>query len=379
MKFQFLKLDLECQTTYTCHAAQPYKIDFDWLEKNPGQLFNHDINIQERQMMLQNQRASSCEQNCWYAEDQGQTSPRIYQKGYLRTHDQIMTEPEILDLTISSDCHLTCSYCCKEFSSAWRRDIATNGEYENLGQRYQLTDQDRILMKIGQPSLMSSKRYQTLLDEIARVSRHLKVLTITGGEPFLNNQLLDILERTDLAPQAVINIYTGLGVDTARMQRMIDRLADNHRVNILISAECLDQHYEFNRFGASFDRFGKNLQIIMDSGIPFCFQSTLTNLTAFGFTEFYQRYQSHKIDIAFAYQPRMQSIHVMDDPSKQHLIERFKQLPNAVSESLITSIAREPTDQERLDLASFLKNFVSRRPGLDLKIYPPTFLSWMEC
>ena len=125
-KFKFLKIDLESKTTYNCHAAAPHPIDFDWLNNNPGQLFNTDTSINERQQMLNNQRNDSCEQNCWRAEDSGAQSPRLYQGGAKRTHDQLITHPEIIDLTVGGDCNLTCSYCCKEFSSAWRRDIVNN-------------------------------------------------------------------------------------------------------------------------------------------------------------------------------------------------------------------------------------------------------------
>ena len=100
MKFRFIKIDLESKTTYTCHAAQPHDIDFTWLSDNPGQLFNTPINITERNMMLVNQRNTSCEQNCWRAEDVGAVSPRMCQGGQDKTHFEISTQPEIVDLTI---------------------------------------------------------------------------------------------------------------------------------------------------------------------------------------------------------------------------------------------------------------------------------------
>jgi hypothetical protein len=128
-KFRYLKIDFENITTYNCHAATPHQIDLNWLEKNPGQLFNTEINVAERRMMLVNQRNASCEQNCWPAEDVGASSPRLYQKSYEKTHFDVMTTPEILELTIGTDCNLSCSYCCKEYSSRWRNDILENGDY----------------------------------------------------------------------------------------------------------------------------------------------------------------------------------------------------------------------------------------------------------
>jgi hypothetical protein len=126
MKFRYIKFDLERKTTYTCHAATPHAVNFDWLEKNPGQIFNSPINIEERNQMLRNERNASCEQNCWPAEDEGAVSPRLFQGGVEKTHTDIITMPEIIDLTVGSDCNLMCLYCTKEYSSTWRNDIIRN-------------------------------------------------------------------------------------------------------------------------------------------------------------------------------------------------------------------------------------------------------------
>lgn len=381
MKFQYIKIDLESQTTATCHAAQPHKIDFAWLEKNPGDLFNHGINLEERQMMLRNERAPSCEQNCWYAEDHGQMSPRILQKGYQRTHDQVNTSPEIIDFTVGPQCNLTCSYCCKEFSSAWRKDLDDNGPYDlslQYQNRFRLTDQDRILMNISQPSLLSSSRYTLLLDEINRMSGKVKRMDVTGGEPFLNNRLIDFLNDTDIPSDSAINIYTGLGVDNRRFDRMLKQLSSNRRVQIIVSAEGIGPYLEFNRYGITWGGFQKNLQCVIDHNIKFRFQSTITNLTAFGFVDFFKLYDDKDIKINFAYQPRMQSLHVMDDQSKQHLIKQFENLPAHFYKLLADTIQPDPTDDDRLDMKNFLQEFCRRRPSLDLAIYPRSFLSWLE-
>lgn len=380
-KFRYIKIDLESQTTYTCHAAQPHKIDFDWLEHNPGQLFNHDINVRERQLMLQNERAPSCEQNCWYAEDRGQQSPRLYQQGYLRTHDQLMSTPEVIDLTVGPNCNLSCSYCCKEYSSSWRRDLSQNGPYQLLDQtdnRYQLTDGDRVLMKINQNSLVSSKRYNLLLDEIRRISKGIKHIDVTGGEPFLNNQLIEILTDIDLSPESTIDIYSGLGVDTRRLDRMISSFVSKHQIRICASAECTDRYFEFNRYGLAWHRFQENLKVISDHDIKISFHSVLTNLTAFGFGDFFDIYQDQKIVLTFAYQPRMQCLHVMDDQSKHRLVSRFESMPEHFRQPLINTIRPDPTDADRKNMALWLKQFAKRRPDLDLSIYPKTFLDWLE-
>ena len=275
MKFKYLKIDPESKTTYTCHAAKPHTVNFDWVKHNPGQLFNTPINVDERLQMLANQRNSSCEQNCWKAEDIGAVSPRLLQNGVDQTHTEPVTRPEIIDLTISPDCNLTCSYCCKEFSTAWRRDIVDNGNYniESDDGRFQATTKDRLLLKISQPELKNTQHYQDLLNEIKLAAPTLKRLIITGGEPFLDNNLLEILEHISLPPTARLEIYTGLGVTPTRFTNIINKLSMVSNLTLIVSAENTKKFLEFNRYGVQYLEFVEkiNLHKIFFTMLPVMF------------------------------------------------------------------------------------------------------------
>lgn len=380
MKFRFLKIDLESQTTYTCHAAQPHPVDFAWLSKHSGHLFNNEINLQERAMMLANQRAPSCEQNCWRAEDHDQISPRLYQGGPARTHTNIVADPEIVDLALGSDCNLTCTYCCKEYSTAWRQDLASNGDYDlsdNEIQRYQLSTKDRMLMKISQPNLMRSHRYNLLLDEIRAISGSVRLLVITGGEPFLNNRLMELIAGLELNDTTKIQIYSGLGVDPQRFAKILDKVKSNKQIVITVSAEGIGPYLEFNRYGITWSQFETNLNSIIDRNIAFDFQSQISNLTAFGFREFYDRYSSFPMTMTFVYNPKMQGLHVLDPDSKTNLRETFSSLPLSYRTQLEQTMMPEPGEKQRRDMANFLTGFVSRRPDLDVNLYPRSFLTWL--
>jgi organic radical activating enzyme len=371
MKFKYLKIDLESRTTYVCHAAKPHPVNFAWLSKNPGQLFNTDVNIAERNMMLRNERNDSCEQNCWSAEDCGSVSPRMYQGGQARTHTEPATQPEIIDLTIGGDCNLTCSYCCKEFSSAWRRDLADNGEYNVSDNRYQLDSKDRVLLAIGQRDLKATEQYQTLLNEIKSASANLKTLTVTGGEPFLDNQLVDVLKSLNL--QSKIEIYSGLGVNIKRFERILNELQDLN-ILIIVSAESINKLLEFNRYGIAWDDFIAKIALLNSKNIPFKFQATLTNLTVVGFTEFYNYFKNEEIIVTVAHQPSMMAPYVLDKATKDSIVAN---LPLAVRDIVVAAIAAEPTELQRISIKEFLLEF-SRRRNLNLNVFPTTFLTWLE-
>ena len=378
MKFKYLKIDLESKMTYNCHAAKPHVVDFNWLKEHPGQIFNTDINVQERQQMLDNVRNASCEQNCWHAEDRGAISPRLEQRGLEQTHTNIKPMPEIIDLTINGDCNLTCSYCCKEFSSSWRRDIVIGGDYPLQDNRYQANNKDRVLLQISQDTLKSTTQYQILLNEIASMASTLKQLTITGGEPFLDNTLIQTLTNLKLNPNTVIEIYTGLGVSFARFKKIIFELEQLANVSIVVSAESTGEFLEFNRFGNKWQEFLDKVDLLKRSNVQLAFQCTLTNLTLFDIHRFYERFKGTKIIPTFAYSPTMMAPYVLDPASKEQVRANIVDLPINIQTMILDSIKATPAEEQRTNIGKFLLEFVRRRPTLTLDIFPQSFLTWLR-
>lgn len=378
MKFKYLKIDLESNTTYNCHAAKPHTVDFNWLKNNPGNLFNTAINVNEREQMLRNERNNSCEQNCWAAEDNGAISPRLYQSGVDKTHLQPLSAPEIIDLTIGADCNLTCTYCCKEFSSAWRRDVVNNGNYVSDDNRHVADTKDQVLLKVSQAELKNTHKYQTLLDEITSSAPTLKKLIVTGGEPLLDNALIKVLTTLPLDKDAVIEIYTGLGVNINRFNRLVQELQSVPNVLLIISAETTGKNLEFNRYGIKWDEFVSKIDILRASSVNYKFHATLSNLTIFDFHNFYNHFKDDTIDLSFVYQPKMMSPFVLDDDSKKLIEQNVASLPLGYSTRILDSIRAEPAEMHRINIRAFLQEFVKRRSDLTLAVFPSTFLKWLE-
>jgi organic radical activating enzyme len=380
MKFRHLKIDLNRGNTYNCHTAAPQKINFEWLEKNTGNLFNTEINVREREMMLRNERNASCEQSCWVAEDHGAISPRIGQSGQAVTHTTTVTTPEIVDLTVNVDCNLTCSYCCGEYSSAWQRDLINHGNYTIRGvqdPRYSLTTQDKILSKISQSELHNTSRYKKLLNELQSYKSTLKKIEITGGEPLLDNQLLDLLSSLQLNPDCQIVIYSGLGVSMSRFQRLIQQLSQIKNLTVKVSAETIESFLEFNRYGTNWDEFQKKIYIL-DQHVDWKFHSVISNLTIFGFSDFVKHFKNKQIQLTFAYQPRFMSPFVLDETSKQQIIDKFQHHGSEYKDRIVASISGIPTEEERQGVRDFLIQFTKRRPNISFGIFPKSFLQWLE-
>jgi organic radical activating enzyme len=380
LKFKFIKIDLQSNTTYTCHYAEPHSVDFSWLENNPGQLFNNPINVLERRQMLSNQRNTSCEQNCWPAEDCGAISPRLSRNGQEKTHSEIYTKPETIEITTNGDCNLTCSYCCKEYSSAWRRDVVNNGDYPTLSveNRYQATNKDKVLLKIRQAQLQSSEKYQKLLNEIKLSSSTLKRLIVTGGEPLLDNQLIDILEDLKLPSDAILEIWTGLGFGASRFNSVLAKLENLPNLQLIVSADSTKKFAEFNRYGINWTEFVDKIELLKNKKINLKLHATVSNLVMFDFANFYTTFNDVEVEMSLPYQPIFMAPYVLDPKSKEQIQQTLHVLPIKMQQTLLQSMSPIPTNSQKQDLHAFLKEFVRRRPDLDLNVFPQSFLTWLE-
>ena len=378
MKFRMMKIDAERKLTYNCDPATPHPIDFNWLDANPGQLFNTPLVVQERQMMLDNQRNSSCENCCFRAEDVGAVSPRIIRTGYNKTHSETVLQPEIIDLTIGSDCNLTCSYCVKEYSSAWRRDLLSNGDYniDIEDDRYRINIKDQVMEKNSQPTRLASKHFQQIIDEMKLMSASLKSVVITGGEPMLNNSLLDIIEGIKQVPD--IKIFTGLGVDIKRFTNILAKLKEYPNVRIAISAESTDEIYEFNRYGVKWTDFLNKIDLLKQHNIYYSFHSTLSNLTVIGYSKFRELFSDNDHEFDLVYKPDFMAVYVLDNKTKDTVVRELDRSDIQNKEQIIQSILAEPTATQQDNVKLFLQEFTKRRSNLDVSIYPKEFLDWIK-
>lgn len=379
-KFRYLKIDLEYNTTLNCHAAATHPVDIKWLSANPGQLFNNPRSVSERHMMLANQRNPSCEKNCWPAEDRGAISPRIYNDGVQKTHTQVITQPETIDLTIGTNCNLTCSYCCKEYSSAWRQDILDHGNYPYTEEpdRYTLNEKDKVMSKISQAESKSSRKLNILLNEIKLAAPTLQRLIITGGEPLLDNHLIETVSELNLSTAAKVQMYTGLGVNRGRFVKLVEKLKNIPNLVLFVSAESTGKNLEFNRYGNQWTEVLEKIDILKNNNINVHFSSTLSNLTLMGFVEFYKFFSAqYQIDVTFAHSPSMMSVHVLDNDTKLQIKNSLTALPDSIADQILSSMQADPAEHTVVQLKQFLLRFLKVRPDLSMNIYPESFVRWI--
>ena len=372
-KFTWLSVDLEKKLTQSCCQADLSKIDLTWLKNNPGKLFNTPLLLEERQAMLDNKPVSSCENACWRPERNNIVSRRLVEQSYKPTHLNIEATPEILNITFGSNCNLTCSYCCKTYSSSWGQDIIKNGAYlEN--DRFKMHDQDRILLKLSQKEIAGSSNFAFLLDEVSKFT-DVPSVRITGGEPFLYNGLLELLTKLSNCKQVIV--HTGLGVNYDRFCRQLDKIQQTTNLEISVSAENIDKFYEFNRYGNSFENFKKNLTEIKSRNIKVSFNSVISNLTIFGLVDFVNEFDSDPIHYSPCYDPDFLAVNVLDSNSVDQLAKQIDQSRIPIKDELVKSLYSPGTKEQQENLSVFLSEFARRR-NLDLAIFPTSMLQWLS-
>jgi len=364
-KFWWLTVEPERRTMNSCCAATATKIDLSWLQTHPGQLFNTPELLQEREAMLNNEPVASCEDTCWSAERRGLPSRRTVMNCTDRTHTDIYATPRVLHINVGSDCNLTCSYCCKQYSTAWLRDIAEGGAYFD-NDRYSINANDRVVLELGQTVIKNSKAYRTVLNEVQRF-QSVEQIEITGGEPFLYNGLPELVKSF----KGSVDIFTGLGVNSDRLQKILNDLPA--QTTFTVSAENTKSLYEFNRYGNTWDQFRRNLDMISQR-FSYRFCSVLSNLTVHGLEDFQKDYSTNRDILNPCNDPDYLSASVLDAESKSQITQiKYKYHDQEIKETL----AVDSTAEQKTKLKNYVTQFVNRR-SLSLNIFPENFIHWIN-
>ena len=267
---------------------------------------------------------------------------------------------------------MTCSYCCKQYSSAWSRDLQENGPYTDQD-RFKIFPIDKILNKISQTEHQTSVGYLSLVEEIESLHTT-DCVYLTGGETFLYNNFAEFVNRISVNNR--VKIFTGMGVNPTRFKSQLSKLINRDRITLIVSAENCNDLYEFNRFGNTWQNFNTNLAEIENQEFDWYFSSVISNLTIFGFAEFAKQFEGCHIKYEFCSDPDFLNVNVLDDASKDHVISQLNNSNIDFKDKLISSIEAATTEQHRDQLSLYLTKFARRRK-LNLNIYPSTFVQWL--
>jgi organic radical activating enzyme len=347
-------------------------VDLEWLEANPGKLFHTDTMINDRRSMIANKSCASCYYGCYKYEERGETSARQLNKN--KNKDKIVdVYAPLMELQISltSDCNLSCVYCSPEWSTAWQRDIEKNGDYVLEGQVLKNNNWSKLWSNMKQKSRGTGSKFFSLLLREIKLADQLKKITLLGGEPLLNNQFDKLIDVID---ELKINVVTGLGVTDERLEKILQKI---QRKNVMfeISAEATGKFFEFIRHGLEWKDFQKRVCMIENKKHSIGFSSTISNLSVFDFHNFYEQYgKKFPINLNTITGRPFLSPHVLDEKSKEQSYKRFSKL-GSHADKLLKMIEPNPTDIDRYNLGKYLK-LLSDRRLIQLDFLPKHLRDW---
>lgn len=216
------------------------------LEKNS----HDDLSTEDIVQLKHNQSLRDQMQNgtvpeecltCFDTEKSGGFSPRQEYLAKFPFDPKDRTKIVYLDLTVDNNCNLECAMCSPYYS-------------------YKLDDFYSQKLKINQVGKweinFSNANIMSLLPD-------LRMLTITGGEPFLSKRTLDILDlasQSSYAKNIHLRLFTNLTIIPKNLEELFNRFKS---VELLLSIDSTEENYEFIRHPGKWSLISSNVQKLL--------------------------------------------------------------------------------------------------------------------
>jgi organic radical activating enzyme len=367
-KFTYLTVDVDKRTTKSCCDVPEVKIDLTWLKNNPGNIFNNETYVNERKDMLEGKKLESC-RHCWINEESGIPSRREISKTTKITHQNLTNQPKMINIDLGHECNMSCVYCNTHNSTAWLREVKQHGKYSDNRQRFVIHPIDVVLSKFSLREKQQLDSSTLIIDEVKKF-KNLDSIEISGGEPFLYNNLVDLCQSVT---SKEIKVITGLGVNPKRFQKILERLPKETIIGI--SGESVGRLYEFVRHGNSYENFLKNLKTVEKMGFNHYFSSAIGNLTVHGYREFQKIHGTDNDKTFFISSPNYLTIDLIDNESKQKLLDQDFGIFDSEIKLALNNTRKD--EEDRLLLCKkFVSELVERRK-LSLDVFPNSFIEYL--
>jgi MoaA/NifB/PqqE/SkfB family radical SAM enzyme len=214
-------------------------------EDQINNILTGEVNTQVKREILADKKPSTCEY-CYSLETNKTThnivSSRIYYLKELKTVPlDTYTTPENfnlhqIDIRWRNTCNFACAYCGPTLSSKWAEELKVKVDFP---------DQDQ---------------FNKLKSYVFSHAAQLKNIYMAGGEPLLikeNEELLELLLEKN--PDVTIRVNTNLSKTNTRV---LDLLCKFKNVHWTLSAENINNEFEYLRYGGKWKEFLSNLELI---------------------------------------------------------------------------------------------------------------------
>lgn len=417
--------------THSCYHPAPHTIKTEEIKLKPSALHNTSEKIEERRKMLKGERPPGC-QYCWNIEDLNKDliSDRQIRNGSLYQEDRITeiknkpfdfhVNPEYIELSFSNLCNFKCGYCHPKASSRYLNEIKEFGPYEKSKNHRCDIDWFKIYEEENNPYLEAWWKWWPEL------SKSLRILRITGGEPLIQKSTYKMLDFLEQFPNEnlELNINSNLGSREEIIDKFCERiqaLTDTKKVRtfrLFSSIDTWGDQATYIRTGLNLDLFERNIKKYLWStthSITFMmtfnifsvvsFQRLLEkilewrsefNQTSSNFDDFHRI----KFDISYLKEPLQYDINILpkdeylkymsshlefmkshvDDTRKDKFsFMEYQKLLRIFEYMKSTHYDEARVIEGRKDFYNFFNEFDKRRNTDLLKTFPQMNDFWQEC
>jgi hypothetical protein len=107
------------------------------------------------------------------------------------------------------------------------------------------------------------------------------------------------------------------------------------------------------------------------------FSATVSNATLFGLPDFLNKHSADSIKFNLLVDPGYLAPNILDDDSKQVIVEKLQAVKRTDLDNVINYIMLPVDPAQKPLLKQFLDQYSTRR-GMDLKIFPESWIQWMQ-
>ena len=213
--------------------------------------------------------------------------PGVYPMALETDSTTVNVSPTVLELFFTNKCNFKCLYCNPQFSSSIQEENAKFGGSIIGDNNFKYVD----------------NRYQDLVPKFWKWfhenSQKLQRLQLFGGEPFLQEDVLKIIDYLQQTPHPglELNILTNLSIPTDQLNTILTSLSTSKnnnslkRVDIQASLESWGPEQEYVRFGFDSKLFETNMQsMISMNSFRIGFLSTVNSLSINSMPELCNKY-----------------------------------------------------------------------------------------
>lgn len=381
----------------SCYHCPPHS-----LENSPD-LHNTLHKKRMRYEMLSGRKPEECTR-CWDIEDTGEVaSPRqVLSMMYLRSDPNIIETtakipwnnsvyPKYLEVSFSNKCNLRCTYCAPQKSSALYKEMEKYGDFdlsEENRKQYSLDAGWTLYPEDDNPYLARFWRW------IQDAVEHLDVLRVTGGEPFLEPNVLGRLSNVVRNYPLEVHINSNLSFKT---KKLIDGLYyfSYRSVRIYASIDTWGKQAGYIRRGLETNLFEKNIKWLLANNIAVTIMATYNILSVPNFdklltkiAEWREEYPKAdlQIDIPHLTNPKhLCAAMLPKDIKVYHLSKQLEMMKKLnFSEYEIRKfkttadwiIGNDLDDIHRVDFAKFIDQIALRNRGGKFSKYFPELSEW---